>query len=86
MQLQRAESNRIVEIVHCGVPLQVMILSYLGPSARCEWGLTAAQESTLTSMVFLGMTLGAPGERHTGQAELFSRIHSKAFTHTSQRW
>lgn len=40
--------------------MEVMILSYLGPSARCEWGLTAAQESTLTSMVFLGMTLGAP--------------------------
>ncbi|KAF6265574.1 major facilitator superfamily domain-containing protein [Scenedesmus sp. NREL 46B-D3] len=40
--------------------MEVMILSYLGPSARCEWGLTAAQESSLTSMVFLGMTLGAP--------------------------
>lgn len=41
---------------------QVMILSYLGPSAKCEWNLSATEESLLTSMVFLGMTLGAPGK------------------------
>ena len=35
-----------------------MLLSFLGPSARCQWGLSPSAESALTSVVFAGMLLG----------------------------
>ena len=37
-----------------------MLLSFIGPAARCEWALTTTQASSLTSFVFLGMGFGAP--------------------------
>lgn len=37
-----------------------MLLSFLGPAVQCEWGLTPAQMSVLTSVVFAGMTVGGP--------------------------
>ncbi|GBG77662.1 hypothetical protein CBR_g24109 [Chara braunii] len=37
---------------------EMILLSYLGPGARCEWGLTPAQESLITSCVFFGMLMG----------------------------
>lgn len=37
---------------------EVMLLSFLGPSIRCYWGVSAGQESTLTSVVFAGMLAG----------------------------
>lgn len=38
----------------------MMLLSFLGPAIRCEdWGVTPAQESLLTTVVFLGMMFGA---------------------------
>lgn len=37
---------------------EVMLLSFLGASVRCEWGVPASSESTLTSVVFAGMLLG----------------------------
>ena len=38
----------------------MMLLSFLGPSVRCEWGISAVQEGRLTSVVFVGMMFGAP--------------------------
>ena len=37
---------------------EVMLLSFLGPAARCEWGLSPAAESALSSVVFVGMLAG----------------------------
>ena len=41
--------------------MEMMLLSFIGPAARCEWRLTTTQASSLTSFVFLGMGFGAPG-------------------------
>lgn len=43
-----------------GDAMEMMLLSFLGPSARCEWGITPQQEGRLTSAVFVGMLFGAP--------------------------
>ena len=43
-----------------GDAMEMMLLSFLGPSARCEWGITPQQEGRLTSAVFVGMFFGAP--------------------------
>ena len=37
----------------------MLLLSFLGPAARCEWGLTSAQEASLSAAVFGGMMFGA---------------------------
>ncbi|GAB4823994.1 hypothetical protein N2152v2_011040 [Parachlorella kessleri] len=37
---------------------ETMLLSFLGPSARCQWGLSPSAESALTSVVFAGMLVG----------------------------
>eukprot|EP00850_Spirogloea_muscicola_P001705 SM000006S19470 [mRNA] locus=s6:960709:967754:- [translate_table: standard] len=39
--------------------LEVILLSFIGPAARCEWGLSSSQEVLLTSLVFLGIFLGS---------------------------
>ena len=43
-----------------GDAMEMMLLSFLGPSVRCEWGISPKQEARLTSVVFLGMLFGAP--------------------------
>ena len=40
--------------------MEMMLLSFIGPAARCEWRLTTTQASSLTSFVFLGMGFRAP--------------------------
>eukprot|EP00887_Chlorella_sp_A99_P004750 scaffold4.g4750.t1 len=50
-------------VLYCGLAwfadaCEVMLLSYLGPSLRCAWGLSPSAESTLTSVVFFGMLCG----------------------------
>ncbi|KAI8471984.1 MAG: major facilitator superfamily domain-containing protein [Monoraphidium minutum] len=40
--------------------LEVMLMSFLGPAVKCEWGLSETQISSLTSVVFAGMTVGGP--------------------------
>ena len=40
--------------------MEMMLLSFIGPAARCEWRLTTTQASSLTSFVFVGMGFGAP--------------------------
>lgn len=37
---------------------ETMVLSFLGPTVVCQFGASPAQESILTSVVFLGMLLG----------------------------
>lgn len=39
--------------------MEVMILSFIGPSVKEEWGLSSGQESLITTMVFAGMLIGA---------------------------
>ncbi|KAL5718032.1 Organic cation/carnitine transporter 7 [Ranunculus cassubicifolius] len=39
--------------------MEMMILSFVGPSVQSEWGLTSRQESLITSVVFVGMLIGA---------------------------
>ena len=39
--------------------MEMMLLSFLGPAARCEWGLSSAQEAALSATVFGGMMVGA---------------------------
>ena len=43
-----------------GDAMEMMLLSFLGPSVRCEWGVSPAEEGRLTSVVFVGMLFGAP--------------------------
>lgn len=40
--------------------MEMMLLSFLGPAMRCEFGVSKAAEGALTSVVFAGMMLGAP--------------------------
>uniref|UniRef100_A0ACD5UUC4 Uncharacterized protein n=1 Tax=Avena sativa TaxID=4498 RepID=A0ACD5UUC4_AVESA len=39
--------------------MEMMLLSFVGPSVQLEWDLTAHQESMITSVVFVGELLGA---------------------------
>lgn len=39
--------------------MEVMILSFIGPAIKSEWGLSSSQESLLTSVVFAGLLLGS---------------------------
>ncbi|KZV16592.1 hypothetical protein F511_30886 [Dorcoceras hygrometricum] len=39
--------------------MEVMILSFIGPAVRSEWGLSSGQESLITTVVFAGMLIGA---------------------------
>ncbi|KAF6259151.1 major facilitator superfamily domain-containing protein [Scenedesmus sp. NREL 46B-D3] len=48
-----------VSLIWAGDAMEVMILSYLGPAAACEFGFSAGQQSLLSSVVFGGMVLGA---------------------------
>ncbi|GAQ86868.1 transporter family protein [Klebsormidium nitens] len=38
---------------------EMILLSYVGPAARCEWHLSPAQEGAISSAVFLGVFLGS---------------------------
>ncbi|KAD3068173.1 hypothetical protein E3N88_36053 [Mikania micrantha] len=39
--------------------MEVMILSFIGPSVRSEWNLSSTEESLITTVVFAGMLIGA---------------------------
>ncbi|KAL3533175.1 hypothetical protein ACH5RR_006696 [Cinchona calisaya] len=39
--------------------MEVMILSFVGPAVKSEWGLSSTQESLITTVVFAGMLVGA---------------------------
>ena len=40
--------------------MEMMLLSFIGPAMRCEFGVSSDAEGALTSVVFVGMMLGAP--------------------------
>lgn len=55
---------QILILAYAGVGLiaeamEMMLLSFVGPSVQLEWNLTAHQESMITSVVFVGELLGA---------------------------
>jgi MFS family permease len=39
--------------------MEMMLLSFIGPTIHSEWGLSSHQECMLTSAVFVGMMVGA---------------------------
>ncbi|KAJ4805526.1 Synaptic vesicle 2-related protein [Rhynchospora pubera] len=39
--------------------MEMMLLSFVGPSVQAEWGLSAQEESLITSAVFIGVLVGA---------------------------
>ncbi|XAR50713.1 hypothetical protein NMG60_11005112 [Bertholletia excelsa] len=39
--------------------MEIMILSFIGPVVKSEWGLSSNQESLITTVVFAGMLIGA---------------------------
>lgn len=41
--------------------MEMMLLSFVGPAASCEWGLSGSQEAALSTAVFGGMLVGAYG-------------------------
>jgi len=50
----------ICGLTFCSDAAEVTFLSYVTEVLRCEWGLSADQESWITSAVFVGMIIGAP--------------------------
>jgi MFS family permease len=38
---------------------EMILLSFIGPAAKCEWGLSSSEEGAISSMVFAGIFLGA---------------------------
>ncbi|KAG8470976.1 hypothetical protein KFE25_009397 [Diacronema lutheri] len=39
--------------------IEVLLLAFIGPSVRCEWGVSDAQAASMTTIVFAGMSIGA---------------------------
>jgi MFS family permease len=39
--------------------MEVMLLSFVGPSVKAEWGVSGAAEGLVSSVVFAGMLIGA---------------------------
>jgi MFS family permease len=39
--------------------MEIMLLSFVGPSVKDEWGISGQQEGIITSVVFAGMIIGA---------------------------
>ena len=39
--------------------MEIMLLSFVGPTVKSEWGLSSSEEGLLTTVVFAGMLLGA---------------------------
>ncbi|KAJ3693481.1 hypothetical protein LUZ60_008961 [Juncus effusus] len=42
-----------------GEAMEMMLLSFVGPAVQAQWDLSAREESLITSVVFLGMLIGA---------------------------
>lgn len=39
--------------------MEIMLLSFVGPAVKSEWGLSSSEESLITTVVFIGMAVGA---------------------------
>ncbi|CAL8465087.1 g4622 [Coccomyxa elongata] len=62
-----------VVLFYCGCAwaadaVEMMLLSFLGPAVRCEWGISPSAESLITSIVFCGTMAGAYGWGVLGDA------------------
>jgi MFS family permease len=42
-----------------GEAMEMMLLSFVGPAVQSQWNLSAQKESMITSVVFVGMLIGA---------------------------
>ncbi|EMS51638.1 Synaptic vesicle 2-related protein [Triticum urartu] len=64
--------------------MEVMLLSFVGPLIREEWKISAQDESLLSSVVFLGMLIGACGWGYVsdkyGRRRIFIFIFDKVMT------
>eukprot|EP00938_MAST-03A_sp_MAST-3A-sp1_P005072 g5072.t1 len=40
--------------------MEIMLMSFLSPSLRCNWNLSSSEEASISTSVFVGMLLGAP--------------------------
>jgi MFS family permease len=58
--------------------MEMMLLSFVGPSVQLEWNLTAHQESMITSVVFVGELIGAYSwgviSDHYGRRQVYSLL------------
>jgi MFS family permease len=63
--------------------MEMMLLSFVGPSVQLEWNLTAHQESMITSVVFVGELIGAYSwgviSDHYGRRQVYSLNLSCSF-------
>ncbi|XP_073143731.1 organic cation/carnitine transporter 7 [Henckelia pumila] len=55
---------QVLVLVYAGIGLvseamEMMLLSFVGPAVQSAWGLSAREESLITSIVFAGMLVGA---------------------------
>ena len=55
--------------------LEMMLLSFLGPMLRCEWKISSADESLLTTFVFIGMMAGLDNGTFSQRPPLFPSSH-----------
>lgn len=39
--------------------IEVLLLAFIGPSVRCEWGVSDFQAASMTTIVFAGMSVGS---------------------------
>lgn len=42
-----------------GEAMEMMLLSFVGPAVQSQWDLSSQKESMITSVVFVGMLIGA---------------------------
>lgn len=55
---------QILVLAYAGVgwiseAMEMMLLSFVGPAVQSAWSLTPHEESLITSVVFVGMLIGA---------------------------
>eukprot|EP01062_Namystynia_karyoxenos_P023307 TRINITY_DN19003_c0_g1_i1.p1 TRINITY_DN19003_c0_g1~~TRINITY_DN19003_c0_g1_i1.p1 ORF type:complete len:609 (+),score=158.22 TRINITY_DN19003_c0_g1_i1:176-2002(+) len=50
----------LVSAIWVADAMEMMMLSFLTPALACEWNLHDAQKASITTVVFIGMGIGAP--------------------------
>lgn len=71
--------------------MEIMILSFVGPTVKSEWNLSSTEESLITTAVFTGLVVGAYawglvadnyGRRHAFSFALFIFVFPLFLSHT----
>lgn len=71
--------------------MEIMILSFVGPTVKSEWNLSSTEESLITTAVFAGLVVGAYawglvadnyGRRHAFSLALFIFVFPLFLSHT----